>query len=113
MNINSAFPSKYIKASDLNGSSVKVTIREVRMEDLGDESKPVAYFENKSKGLVLNITNSRLIAERLGGETDDWIGKDIEIYADKVPFQGRIVDAVRVRPPLPPAAEVEDEDSAF
>ena len=113
MNINEAFPSKYIKATDLNGSAVKITIREVRIEDLGDENKPVAYFENKTKGLVLNRTNWRMIAELHGDETEDWVGKPIEIYADKVPFQGRIVDAVRVRHPLPPAAELEDEDSAF
>lgn len=97
MNINSAFPSNFLKASDLQGRHVGVTIREVGMEDIGGEDKPVVYFENKDKGLVLNKTNANMICEIAGSsETDDWIGKRISLYPTRVDFQGRRVDAIRV-----------------
>ena len=109
MDINGAFPSKYIKASDLNGKSIKVCIDAVVMEEVGQgkdvEEKPVMYFRDKKKGMVLNVTNSRMIADKFGGETDGWSGREIELYADRVPFGGNIVDAIRVRHVVPPAAE--------
>jgi len=109
MDINGAFPSKYIKAADLKGKSIKVCIDTVTMEEVGQgedaEEKPVIYFRDKKKGMVLNVTNSRMIADRFGWETDAWSGKEIELFADRVPFGGNIVDAIRVRHTIPPAAE--------
>jgi hypothetical protein len=32
-------------------------------------------------------------------QTDQWIGADIEVFAMKVDFQGRMVDGLRVRVP--------------
>lgn len=98
MDINSAFPSKYLKAADLKGHRATVTISSVEMEDIGDdESKPVLYFDGKSKGLVLNKTNSSMIVEITdNSETDSWTGQQIVLFSTKVDFQGRRVDAIRV-----------------
>ena len=98
MDINSAFPSKYLKAADLKGRRVMVTISAVEMEDIGDDdSKPVVYFEGKSKGLVLNKTNSNMIIEITdSSETDSWAGQQIVLFSTKVDFQSRRVDAIRV-----------------
>jgi len=101
MNINSAFPGNYLKAADLggNGRRVTVTIESVEMEDIGDTDKPVVYFKDKKKGLVLNKTNSNMIAEiAKSDETDDWAGVQITLYSTKTDFQGRRVDAIRVDP---------------
>ena len=49
--------------------------------------------------MVLNKTNAMKIAELHGNETNDWYDKIIEIYAAEVDFQGRSVDAIRVRAP--------------
>jgi len=105
-NINDVLgSSKYLKAGDLKGRAVKATIDAVKMEELGQgadaEVKPVVYFRNAEKALVLNVTNGRMIASYYGDETDAWAGAVIELYPDKVPFQGRIVDALRVRVPNP------------
>jgi len=105
MDINAAFPSKWLKAADLKGNKVAVVISGVEMEDVGDKDegeKPVCYFEGKSKGLVLNKTNSSMIAELCGNsfETDDWIGAKIILFSTKVDYQGRRVDAIRIDPPL-------------
>lgn len=105
MKIGSAFPSKYIKAADLQGRAVVCTIREVRQEDIGDgEKKPVLYFEGKEKGMVLNRTNAKSIASACGSdETDDWPGCQIEIYPTETDFQGERVDCIRVRLKRPAA----------
>ncbi len=100
MNIQEAFPSKYIKAADLNDQNVRVIMERVEMEDIGDDGdKPVLYFRGKSKGMVMNKTNSNNIAIVYGDETDDWIGKEIILYPTMVDYQGRSVPAIRVRPP--------------
>ena len=46
MNINEAFPSKYLKASDLDGKNVTVTIKSAELEEIGfdKEQKLVRQF---------------------------------------------------------------------
>ncbi len=96
MNINEAFPSKYLKATDLKGRKIKVTIDQVTTEKMGDDTKPVLYFEGKEKGMVLNRTNGMLIASYFGPETAEWKGRQITLYATKTSMQGQMVDALRV-----------------
>jgi hypothetical protein len=114
MKVSEAFPSKYLKAADLNGHQVEVTIREVRLEEVGTaddtQQRPVLYFKNKDKGLVLNKTNGIAIANELGDETDDWPGKTIILTCESVNFKGNFVDAIRVRIPKPQSSTVDPED---
>jgi len=97
MKISEAFPSNYLRAADLGNNMPKVVISHVAMEELGDGHKPVVYFQNKEKGLVLNKTNSALISVAYGDDTEDWAGREIILYSTPVSFQGRMVDAIRVR----------------
>lgn len=102
MNINQAFPSKYLKASDLNDASVTVKISDVKIEQVGQnkDTKPVAYFHGKTKGLVLNKTNSRKIAAIAGSpETEDWVDTEIVIYPTETEFGGESVECIRVKAP--------------
>ena len=101
MNINTVFPSDYLKAIDIpTGRRVMVTIESVAVEKLGDGEKPVVYFRGKEKGLVLNKTNANMIIEIVGSEeTEDWSGAQIVLYSARVDFQGRRVDALRVDHP--------------
>lgn len=108
MNIEQAFPSNYIKAADLQGKTVNVTIARVLMEEIGQakDRKPVIYFDGKEKGLVLNRTNSNTIAQVYGQETDDWIGGELTLFTVMTDMQGRSVEAVRVRiPPRRPSQQ--------
>ncbi len=122
MNINGAFPSNYLKAADLQGRRVAISISHVAIEDIGDDHKPVLYFIGKEKGMVLNKTNANMITEITGtDETDHWKGKAIVLYVAKVDFQGKRVDGIRVdypangsqpaAPPPPPPVPVLDDDS--
>lgn len=98
MRVSQAFPSNYLRASDLQGKEPTVTIARVEMEDIGDDRKPVVYFAGKEKGVVLNKTNANNISMLYGDDTDNWIGKPIGLYATYVDFQGRSVEAIRVKP---------------
>jgi len=108
--MSEAFPSNWLKASDLQGRTIKVMIQNVVMEDVGDGEKPILTFMGKDKGLVLNKTNANMIVDAYGDETNEWAGKEIEIFPDKTSFKGQIVPCIRVRAsqPAPPVAEGEE-----
>ena len=102
MNINDAFPSKYLKASDLQGRTISVVMSRVEKEDIGKgEKKLILYFQGKQKGMVLNKTNANNISHLYGPDTDDWEGREITLFEAMVDFQGKTVPALRVRGPQP------------
>lgn len=101
MNINKAFPSKFLKAADLDGS-VSVEVIKVDFEEVGQnkERRPVAYFKGIAKGVVLNKTRSNGIVRAAGSEdTDDWPGTIVELYPSTTQFQGEEVECIGIRPP--------------
>jgi hypothetical protein len=102
MDINTAFPSKYLKASDLMGRNAKVVIGRVEVEMIGQDRRAILYFQGKEKGLVLNKTNANSIQDIWGPNTDVWEGKEITLYPTRVDYQGKRVDAIRVQvtPPV-------------
>jgi hypothetical protein len=110
MNINGAFPSKWLKAADI-ADDTTLEIAGVDMEDVaGDgEAKPVVYFTGSDKGLVLNKTNSTAIAGLYGVETEDWVGKAVTLFPTQTEFQGKPVECIRVRLKKPAGAAVTDD----
>jgi hypothetical protein len=102
MDMTKALPknSKHLTAEALgSGARVKVTIASVKMEDLGDDTKPVVYFLGKNKGLPLNRTNNDALIDIIGSaESDEWVGREIVLYTTKVDYQGRRVLGIRVDP---------------
>ncbi len=99
MNINDVFPSKYLKASDLQGRDHSVIIERCEREKVGreDEMLPILYFKDKQKGLILNKTNAKVIGGIHGPETDGWPGKAITLYSTEVDFAGQTTLGTRVR----------------
>ena len=95
------FPSRFLRHADLQGRPQTVIIKDVTLEDVGDDDKqkPVIRFRGKEKGFVCNATNYDVIADAYGDETDDWAGQPIELYPTRVPFKGQLTDAIRVRIP--------------
>ncbi len=119
MNISSMKISNFLKKEDV-GTGVLVTIRGVGQENVAmagaeEELKWCIYFNEYEKPMVLNSTNSQLVAHALGSEeTDDWTGKKIVLYNDpNVAFGGKLIGGIRVRaarthpapaaPPIKPA----------
>jgi hypothetical protein len=103
--LNDMFPSKWLKAADFDESGSVLTIDRLEEESIGQGSdkadKWVLYFKELDKGLVLNKTNTNIIAALYGDDTDEWDGKLVTLYATEVQFQGDMVDAIRVRKKAP------------
>lgn len=97
MKSNDVFPGKYLRADDLHGKEPIVTIKSVEVETIGDDAKPVLYFEGKDKGLVMNKTNWNAAVDLTGQEdSDDWAGHKVKLVVRKVDFQGKRVPAIRL-----------------
>lgn len=101
MNINQAFPSKYLSAPDLQGRDVTVTVSHIVNEKVGDDVKPILYFQGKEKGVVLNKTNAMTICGMYGPETDGWSGRQVTLITVWTDFQGKPVQAIRIKPTFP------------
>ncbi len=99
--------SKWLTAADLQGKEIKLVISDGKKEDVGDKAKWVVYFAGKEKGLVLNVTNARMIGDSYGKETDGWPNKEVVLYPTKTDYQGKLVDCIRVR--IPTSEALDDE----
>jgi hypothetical protein len=92
MKISEAFPSKYLRADDVDamGGQLIHTIRKVVLEEVGQDrvEKPVIYFRETPSGLVLNRTNANRLTPSLGDDTAHWIGKQITLETEMVPMGG-------------------------
>ncbi len=97
--VSEAFPSNYLKCADLADRPHQLHMANVEMETIGDDKRPVLYFKDAKKGLVLNKTNANNISYIYGDDMDEWAGECIELYPTTTDFQGKTVDCIRVRPP--------------
>jgi hypothetical protein len=101
MRSSEAFPTAYLKASDLNGIPRQVKIDRLGREEMRDGTeKHVLYFHNERRGLCLNKTNFCAI-EDLYGDSDEWPGKQIVLRPDRTDFEGKRVDCIRIGVPKP------------
>ncbi len=102
MELSEIFTSETLKAADLQGHEPVVTIQTVAPIDFENggktDRKLKIAFVGKKKALVCNKTNANRIAYMHGTNTDNWIGKKIQLYVDLVDFQGTPKEAIRVRP---------------
>jgi len=99
-NINDCFPSRYLKAHDLQGKQPVVTIDRVAMEPMGRtrEVVPVVYFVGKAKALKLNKTMATAIAEIAGSPlTERWTGTRLALFATSAEFGKQSYPVVRVK----------------
>jgi hypothetical protein len=101
MKLSDLYPSKYLKASDLQGKEPMAKIREVKIEEVGSdkERKPVLYFHGSDKAMILNKTNALAIGDHYGDDVATWAGKPIVLYSAWVDFGGKSTQAIRVRVP--------------
>jgi hypothetical protein len=56
------------------------------------------YFQRAKRGLIVNRTNWRAVADLYGDESDNWTGKRIALVSVMVDAYGRQTKGVRVRP---------------
>ncbi len=99
MKMSEEFPSKWLKAGDLQGKDVKVIMSNCERETIGDDQKPVLYFKGKDKGIVLNKTNASVITDFYGDDTADWYDQPIILFSVMTEYQGKATAGLRVRIP--------------
>lgn len=96
--------SKFLKADDLGGRKVAVTISHVAVEPVGKdkEEKFVLYFQGKKKGMVLNTTNINTLRGAYGPcttEAQEWRGRPVILYSAMVSFAGQTMPGLRIEIP--------------
>ena len=101
MRRNDALPSKYLNAADIGQNIYKLVISNIVMEKMDNDGamKPVMYFNNAQKAMVVNATNWDNMASIYEDESNNWIGKTIEMYteATRMP-NGQPGRGIRIRP---------------
>jgi hypothetical protein len=90
--------SSNVVSENLNNTMLTIKSAEVKKLGQGEEArnKVVLSFNETSKQLALNSTNSKIIAERYGDETGRWAGKQISLIVVKKSFAGKLVDGIQV-----------------
>lgn len=94
--------SKYLKAADLQGKTVKVTIAGVSLLEFEDENtgvktaKPALSLKGKEKQIVCNATSVQEMIQAFGPDSDRWVGKEIRLSTKHYPKFGR--DGIVITP---------------
>ena len=106
--INSLFPSQFLRSCDLpdDGQPAIYTIKKVDVQEVGDnrERKPCIEFVEDCT-MVLNKTNANILAELLGRDYTRWVRQRVALKKDRTSFQGKVTDCIRVSMELPGGAE--------
>ena len=109
-NVDDVYSSgQHLKAEDLKGRAIKLIISGCEVVDFkeGGGKKLALKFQGKDKGMVLNKTNTKIVAKYFGKDYDKWAGKEIEIFPTETEFNGQLVPCIRVRIE-PPKVACED-----
>jgi hypothetical protein len=89
------------------GQDLIATIKSVGNEEVtGTDGKKeicsVIHFTENVKPMILNATNNKTIAKLFKTPyIEQWTGRKIQIYTEKVKAFGEVWDALRIRPYLP------------
>jgi hypothetical protein len=86
-NYDQLYPGRFLKAGELLGKKVTLTIADVDLEELvGDTGKPqvkcIVSFKETPKKLVACKTNGICLKEMFGKVLSDWIGKRVTLFED-------------------------------
>lgn len=92
--------SEYLNAEDIGQNMWTMTIANAEVKEFQNgDRKIVLSFDDYDKVMPLNATNARAIGELYTPDTDAWIGKQIMLFTMPVDFQGKMVQAIRIRAP--------------
>lgn len=89
------------------GEELLVTIEkfegeeQVKNTDGKESAKTVLYFKEEVPKMIMNITNGNTLSNLYGSHPDNWIGKQVQIFATPVKAFGKTQDALRIRDFVP------------
>ena len=98
--LNDLFPSPYLTAQDVKHQptvTIKSFTKKTMKNNKGEEEvKPVVFFNEFDKGMVLNKTNANMIAKLYGSTLEEWVGERVQLRSVAVEAFGETQDAIRV-----------------
>lgn len=74
---------------------------EVQSKDGSKKPKPVLYFKEAVPKMIMNITNGNTITALYGSHPENWIEKQIQVFATPIKAFGKTQDALRIRDFVP------------
>jgi hypothetical protein len=117
--VSEVYSGNYVTAAELQGKGrLAAVIKKAEIEPVGQDQVPKVVISLASRGgqpwprrVVLNKTNSLILASAYGDDTDGWLDHQVEVWSETTHFQGRMVQGVRLAPavaaaiPMPPPAK--------
>lgn len=103
MKLHEMFPSRYLKQADFPEDMIvtidKLCMENVAPQDKAEEVKPVLYFRELVRGLVLNRGNGETLSGIFGSDDDgDWVGGRVIVYVDpSIMFAKKRVGGIRLK----------------
>lgn len=92
--------SDFLKAEDIGANFWTANIKAVDMKNFDDGSRKLfIMFHELDKGLVLNKTNADTLGDLYGRNTDGWVNRPVMLMTMPVDYQGKKVQAIRLRAP--------------
>jgi hypothetical protein len=114
MKTSQMIQSKFLKKEDFPQPEV-LTMKSVAIEEVGrNDTRWVLYFNEKTKGIVLNVTKIKQLEQTFGDDTDRWMGKRIKVAHDPTVMMGTqqvggikfVMPSANASPPPPPPPPV-------
>lgn len=102
MDISQHLRGTFLKADDITAPT-RTMIVTTRMVNLQGEQRVIMDTDYGS--IVMNKTNLTAISGAYGVNTDQWVGRTIELRREQTTFQGRAIACIRCYPPAPMARE--------
>ena len=90
----------FIKVDDVRGGPIQAKIAAVKE---GQFDKPDLVFED-GDSFGLNATNTKMLIRAYGPESKNWIEKEIELFLGEIKYDGKLQEAVLVKPISPQIA---------
>lgn len=84
----------FVKCADVRSGPLQEKIAGVV---IGKFDKPDVIFQSGAK-LSVNATNNRTLVRAFGVDSEDWIDQVVELFLGEIEFQGRLQEAVLLRP---------------
>jgi hypothetical protein len=83
----------FLKLDDVRDGPIQKRIAGVVM---GKYGKPDLIFEDASR-LSVNTTNTRILINEYGWDSEDWVGHLLELYEGEGEFDGKTQDMLAVK----------------
>src|SRR5262249_3453963 len=102
MKFSEEFPSKYLRATDVQalGPPVRVTMTNIDKETTARGDKMlVLFFAELGKGMLFKKGNAKVLGQRYGDDMNGWEGQPPDFFVGRQEFAGKIYAVIRLQPP--------------